>query len=364
MEPIVPQPAQPPTPSIRGRGTPDNPPNRFETLWYVPDGPGRDPDDPLPRTHFMRDPSGSIISYNDSPDVGFDASINPYRGCEHGCVYCYARPTHEFLGLSAGLDFETRILVKDRAPELLRRELSARKWEPQVIAVSGVTDAYQPAERRFRLTRACLEVLLDFRNPVSVITKNHLVTRDADLLTELAGHRAALVCVSVTTLDADLARVMEPRTSHPERRLDAVRELTDAGVPVGVLVAPIIPGLNDHEVPRILEAAAKAGACTAAYVMLRLPHAVEELFGSWLERHFPDRKRKIESRIRSVRGGKMNDPRFKSRMRGEGIFAQQIESLFAVSCKKVGIPRQRPELSTAAFRRSHFGQLDLFDGES
>ena len=274
---------------------------------------------------------------------------------------CYARPTHEYLGFSSGLDFETKILVKEHAPKLLRRELTAKRWKPQPIAVSGNTDAYQPGERRFELTRGCLEVLAELRNPVVVITKNHLVTRDVDHLKALAAYDAAMVCVSVTTLDGDLARVMEPRTSHPVRRLEAIRTLSSAGIPTGVLVAPIIPGLTDSEIPAILKAAAEAGATFAGSVMLRLPHSVEELFDGWLAERFPDRKKKIQSRIRAVRGGRMNDPNFKTRMRGEGVFAEQIAALFDVSSKQAGIPRERPELSTAAFRRREFRQGELFE---
>ncbi len=245
---------------IHGRGAHDNPANRFELLHYEPD-PDAPPDEmPAPVTRFYKDKTRSIIASNDSPDIGFDKSINPYRGCEHGCIYCYARPYHEYLGFSAGLDFETKILVKEDAPQLLRKELSSPKWEPQMVAISGVTDAYQPVERRLQITRRCLEVLAEFRNPVGIITKNHLVTRDADLLAELARHDAAIVYVGVTSLDPDLARMMEPRASAPSGRLAAVRELTAAGVPTGILIAPVIPGLNDHEIPAILAAAKEAGA--------------------------------------------------------------------------------------------------------
>src|SRR5262245_27700364 len=237
-----------PTP-IRGRGAGGNPANRFEGLLYAPD-PELDPSDsPAPTTHFFRDTSRSIIAYNDSPDVGFSASINPYRGCEHGCIYCYARPTHEYLGFSVGLDFESKIMVKEDASALLRRELMSPRWQPQTLAISGVTDCYQPIERRLQLTRRCLEVLLEFRNPVGIVTKNQLVTRDIDVLGELAKLDAAVVYVSVTTLDAELVGKMEPRTSRPAARLEAIAALAQAGIPVGVMVAPIIPGLNDHEIP-------------------------------------------------------------------------------------------------------------------
>ncbi len=280
--------------SPRGRGTGENPPNRFERSWHEIDPEEGEPDEvSAPVTQFLRDSSRTIIATNDSPDIPFEASVNPYRGCEHGCVYCYARPTHEYLGFSAGLDFETKILVKEDAPELLRRELSAARWRPKPIAMSGVTDPYQPVERKLRVTRRCLEVLAEFRNPVSVVTKNRLVTRDLDLLSELASHEAAAVFVSVTTLDQALVRRLEPRTSTPDARLAAIEELAGAGVPTGVLVAPVIPGLTDQEIPAILAAAAKAGAKYAGYVPLRLPLGVGPLFESWLESHFPGKRDRV-----------------------------------------------------------------------
>jgi len=350
---------------IKGRGAAENPRNRFEPLTVVPDPGARDPDDPGPATVFLRDATRTIIARNDSPDIGFDASINPYRGCEHGCIYCYARPTHEYLGFSAGLDFETRILVKADAPTLLRRELSSPRWKPRILAMSGVTDPYQPAERRLRLTRACLEVLAEFRNPVGIVTKNHRVTRDIDVLTELARHDCVHVNLSVTSLRPALQRVMEPRTSIPARRLAAIHALSGAGIPVRVLVAPIIPGLTDHEMPAILEAAAKAGAKSAGYTMLRLPHGVKDLFVAWLERHFPERKNKVLSRIRDIRGGRLNDPAFGTRMHGNGEIADQIGALFDAACRKAGLRRAMPALSTRAFRPAPHGpQLGFFDGLS
>lgn len=340
------------TPPLRGhRGAADNPPNRFEQIRLEPDADWDPEEDALPRTKFYRDLSETIISRNDSPDVGFEFTVNPYRGCEHGCIYCYARQTHEYLGFSSGLDFETKIMVKERAAELLRKELSSPKWKPQPLGMSGVTDCYQPIERKLKITRACLEVLAEFRNPVNIVTKNNLVTRDIDLLGELAKYNAASVCISITSLDSDLRNVLEPRTSPPKAKLDAIVRLASAGIPVAVLVAPIIPGLTDHEIPGILEAAARAGASFAGYEMLRLPYANKELFERWIEQHFPEKKEKVLGRIRAVRGGKFNDSRFGSRMRGEGIFADQLSQIFHVACRKVGLAEDGPELSTAAFRR-------------
>jgi len=346
---------------LKGRGAAQNPPNRFDKLHYEPGEEWSDEEPISPNTVLLKDSTRSIIAYNDSPDVGFDASINPYRGCEHGCIYCYARPTHEYLGFSAGLDFETRILVKEDAPELLKQELMSPKWKPQVLAISGVTDAYQPIERKLRLTRRCLEVLAEFRNPVCIVTKNQLVTRDIDLLRQLADVNAAVVCVSVTSLDPELARVMEPRTSTPANRVEAIRALSDAGIPVRAMLAPMIPGLNDHEIPSIISRVSEAGAKYAGYVMLRLPFAVKELFESWLEQHFPDRKKKVLSRIRDVRGGRLNDPNFGTRMRGAGVFADHVDKMFAIACRKNGISSGGSELSTDAFRRPAGPQMNLFD---
>ena len=354
---------------MKARGANTNPPNRFERL-SVELEPGALLDDdgnPLPlRTQFLRDDAQSIITFNNSPDIPFGAGVSPYRGCEHGCAYCFARPYHEYLGFSAGLDFESKIMVKERAAELLRAELSRKSWSPQPIAMSGVTDVYQPVERRLGLTRACLAVLAEFRNPVAIITKNHLVTRDADLLGELAKYRAANVSISLTTLDGELAKVLEPRASTPTRRLAAIAELRAAGVPVHVLTAPIIPGLNDHEIPALLDAAAKAGAVGAGYTILRLPLAVAPIFEAWLEEHRPGHKDKVLGRIRELRGGKLNDPNFGSRMRGEGPLAEQIKALFTVARRKagldgptVGMNRTTLELSSASFRVPT-NQLPLF----
>ena len=346
---------------MQGRGATDNPSNRFDRLVYEPNAESLE-ERSLPDTQVFRDPSRSLITHNDSPDVGFDSSINPYRGCEHGCIYCYARPTHEYLGLSAGLDFETRIFAKMEAPNLLRQELASSRWNPQPLAISGVTDPYQPVERRLLLTRGCLEVLVDFRNPVVVITKNHLVTRDVDLLATLARYSAAAVFLSITTLDGNLAGKLEPRASRPERRLAAIETLTRSGIPTGVMVAPLIPGLTDHEMPAILKAASQAGARSAGYTLLRLPHGVADLFEDWLARYFPDRKERVLNRIRETRGGKLYDPRFGSRMRGEGEYAEHLSQLFAIARRKVGIEQRSFSLAASAFHRPRPGQMELFGG--
>jgi DNA repair photolyase len=351
-----------PRSSIVGRGAAGNTNNRFEKIEGEPEPEGLDVEEPGPETVYLKDASRSIITRNDSPDIGFDASINPYRGCSHGCIYCYARPTHEYLGLSAGLDFESKILVKEDAPELLRKQLSSPRWRPKVLSISGVTDCYQPVEKKLSITRRCLEVVAEFRNPVAIVTKNHLVTRDIDLLSELARHNAAVITISLTTLDDDLRRLMEPRTSRPVRRLAAIEALARAGVPVGMMTAPVIPGLNDHELPNLISAAAEAGADFAAYTPVRLPYAVRPLFEDWLARHFPERKEKVLNCIRSMRGGKLNDARFGSRMRGEGIFADQISQFFKISCRRAGLEGKRfPRLSTAAFRRPGELQLSFLD---
>jgi DNA repair photolyase len=349
---------------LRGRGASWSPANRFEKLHVdLNDFDFVDPDfepgeRPRRGTQYFRDDTKSIITRNNSPDVGFETSLNPYRGCEHGCIYCYARPTHEYLGFSAGLDFESKIMVKINAPELLRAELESSRWQPQTLVLSGVTDPYQPVERKLCITRRCLEVLAKFRNPVAIITKNRLVTRDIDLLRTLAQHNAVAVNVSVTSLDSNLQRVLEPRTSTPQTRLEAIRQLRRAGIPTGVMVAPIIPGLTDHEVPRILDACAKAGAQFAGYTIVRLPWAVAPLFEHWLEEHFPARKEKVLGRIRDLRGNRLNNPKWHTRMTGEGIFAEQIASMFAVSCRRNRMCA-RPKLSCTSFRRSAT-QLGLF----
>lgn len=347
---------------VRGRGASHDLPNRFERLHVEPEIERSDEDRQPRTTRFFIDRSRSVISHNSSLDLGFSVSLNPYRGCEHGCSYCYARPTHEYLGFSAGLDFESRIMVKPDAPELLKRALSAPAWKPRTLALSGVTDPYQPVERRLRITRACLEVLLECRHPVSIVTKNHLVARDIDILSRMAGHRTVMVTLSITTLRGDLRRVMEPRTSIPDRRLGAVRALADAGVPVGVNVAPLIPGLNDHELPAILGAAREAGASHAGMMLLRLPLGVKDLFAEWLEQHFPERRSKVLGRLREVHGGRLYDSRFGRRGRGRGPFAEHLASLFRVTCRKLGLKPRSYELATGGFRRpERGGQMRLFD---
>ena len=336
--------------TIKGRGASWNPQNRFETLAYVRDEDA-EPDDSAPKTVYLRDPSRTIIARNDSPDVGFETSINPYRGCEHGCIYCFARPTHEYLGFSAGLDFETKIVVKEDAPELLREELSSPKWKPTTIAISGVTDPYQPIERKLEITRRCLAVLAEFRNPVAIITKNHLVTRDIDILSELAQIGAVSVFLSVTTLDPKIHHIMEPRTTTPELRLAAIEALSKAGIRAGVMVAPVVPAITDHEMPAILRAARDAGAQSAGFVVLRLPWAVAPLFEQWLSEHFPDRKEKVLNRVRDLRGGKLYDSKWGIRGKGTGVFADQIASIFDVTTRKLGLNERDLELSTEHFRR-------------
>jgi DNA repair photolyase len=348
-------------PPLHGRGAADNPPNRFIPLYRERVDDWVDPDDPAPATHFFRDDSRTILNSNDSPDIPFTYSLNPYRGCEHGCIYCYARPTHEWLDLSAGLDFETKIFVKQDAPELLRATLAKKDWQPQTVSIGAVTDPYQPIERRLQLTRRCLQVFAEFRNPVGIITKNALVARDIDVLKELAVVSAAAVFVSVTTLDPDLARVMEPRASTPAARLRAIEEIAAAGIPVGVMNAPIIPGLNDHETPAVLSACAAAGAVSAGYTVVRLPFAVKDLFTAWLEQHFPTKKERVLGRIREIRDGKLNDARFGSRMTGEGEWADVFREMFLLHRRRLGLEQHVRALSTEAFTNGQMKQRSLFE---
>lgn len=352
----------------KGRGTVSSPANRFERLsveeddaaWEEIAAVDSDFEKKRPRTETFRDDSQSIITSNRSPDIGFEKSLNPYRGCEHGCSYCYARPYHEYLGFNAGLDFETKLMIKETAPELLEREMARRSWKPTVLACSGVTDCYQPVERKLQITRKCIEVLRDFRNPVGIITKNALVRRDFDLLSDLASYEASAVMMSITSLDPELAGILEPRASRPQARLDAVREASEVGIPVGISVAPVIPGLNEHEIPAILEAAADHGAQFASFTVLRLPYGVKDIFSEWLDRHFPGKKETVLGRVRELRGGQLNSSQYGSRMTGEGPLARQISDLFNISADRVTLNRQRRSLSTASFRRRMPGQMELF----
>lgn len=303
-----------------------------------------------PGTQVIEQRVGSILSGNDSPDIGFDLSINPYRGCEHGCIYCYARPTHSYLNLSPGLDFETRIVAKVNAAERLREALASRAYEPALINIGSATDAYQPAERRLGITRAVVEVLASCAHPFAIVTKSAGVERDLDLIAPMAQARRAAVYVSLTTLDPALARIMEPRAASPQRRLRTIRTLADAGVPVGVSVSPVIPFVNEPEIERILEAAAAAGARAAFSIVLRLPWEVNPLFQDWLQRHFPERAARVMARIRELRGGRDNDARFGTRMTGQGVWAELLRQRLHKACARLGLNRQRIELDTTGFR--------------
>jgi DNA repair photolyase len=338
-----------PQPRRHGRGTLLNPSSRFDRLSIEPDDAAVD--ETAPQTEFLKDATKTLITRNDSPDIPFEFSINPYRGCEHGCAYCYARPYHEYLGLSAGLDFESKIVVKADAPDLLRRELARSSWRGAPLGLSGVTDCYQPVERRLELTRRCLELMVECRQPVGAITKSGLVARDAELYGELARHGAADVCLTITTLDERLRRSLEPRAATADVRLDAVARLAEHGVPVGVMVAPVIPGLTDHEIPRILRRAREAGATWAGFTLLRLPHGVGSLFDEWLNAHVPDQREKILGRLRQVRLGCLTDARFGVRMSGEGPLADVTAQLFTRSRGREGLAPSPPPLSSAAFRR-------------
>ncbi len=349
-----------------GRGAQADPPNRFVPVHAERDFEqlelGDDFADRVVKTQFIPDQTRSIVSENDSPDVPFRYSVNPYRGCEHGCVYCYARPTHEYLGFNAGLDFESRILVKERAPELLRDWLARDEWQPEMIAFSGVTDCYQPAERRYELTRRCLQVAAECGQPIGVVTKNALVVRDVDVLQPMATQRTAHVLISITTLDAELARTLEPRTSSPEARLRTIRELSAAGIGTGVMIGPVIPGLNDIEIPTILRAAKEAGAIMASYILLRLPLTVRPVFTDWLAKALPSKHEKIESLIPQCRDGDLSDSQFGSRMRGAGNIAEQIAQTFRVFSQRYQLDRHFPPLDMSHFRHPipTSGQLRLF----
>ncbi len=352
--------------ALTARGAPINPAGRFETFETITEYDDRadlEAGDipPLIATQVYRDTSKTIISTKDSPDVGMDTTLNPYRGCEHGCIYCYARPTHEYHGLSAGIDFETKIFAKYDAAKLLIEKLSHKNWQPRTISLSGVTDPYQPIERKLRITRNCLEVLVKFRNPTAIVTKNVLVTRDIDLLQELNSYGAAGVYISVTTLQPDLARRMEPRAASPIMRLRTVEALKKAGIPVGIIIGPVLPGLTEHEIPTIIEAAAGAGAEAVHYTMLRLPYGVRDLFQTWLQENYPDRAQKVLNRMREIRGGKLYNAEFGTRMIGEGQHAEQIAQLVALYRKKYGLDKMRPRLSAAHFNHNAYAkQPDLF----
>lgn len=339
---------------IKGRGAPSNVEGRYESASreVVDDGwAGEEESLPPLKTVITPEAAKSIIARNESPDVPFEQSINPYRGCEHGCPYCYARPSHAYLGLSPGLDFETRIFAKTNAAQLLREELSAPGYRCSPISLGANTDPYQPAERELRITRSILEVLVAFQHPFTIVTKSALVERDIDLIAPMAANDGARVFLSVTNLDAELARRLEPRASAPYRRLEAIRRLASAGVPCGVLVAPVIPFLNDGDLEAILEAAAEAGATSAGYIVVRLPHEVNQVFKDWLEHHYPLRAERIMARIRDLRGGRENDPRFGTRMEGTGEYAELIRRRFERACRKFGLNEGgRTGLDTSAFR--------------
>lgn len=356
----------------RGRGALENPAGRFEkqTREHSADDFAMQAEwescnqedlSGQVKTQLFEDKSRTIISTNESPDVGMEATVNPYRGCEHGCIYCYARPGHEYLGLSAGLDFETKIFVKYDAPKLLEKELQAKSWQPKVITFSGVTDCYQPIERDLKITRQCLEVLSDFGNPVAMITKNQLVARDADILGDMASWNGAHVSLSVTSLDGRVSRLMEPQASQPRLRLAAIEKLAKVGVSVGVMIGPVVPGLTDHEIPAILKAASEAGAKSAHYTMIRLPYSVKEHFQIWLREHFPDRADRVLSHIRDIRHGKLYESAFGTRMTGEGVYAEQVAGMMSMFKKRYGFDKRGKGLSIARFRRdARDAQLSLF----
>ncbi|SEI71753.1 PA0069 family radical SAM protein [Frateuria terrea] len=347
--------SQPPSPAIKGRGAASNPEGRFETLRHQAEDDGwqsalLDETAPRPRTEVTEERARSVISRNDSPDIAFTQAINPYRGCEHGCIYCYARPSHGYLNLSPGLDFETRLRAKTNLAEVLRAELGRRGYMPKPINIGSNTDPYQPVEKRWRLTRAALELLADCHHPCTIVTKNALVERDLDLLAAMARERLVQVLVSVNSLDNHLAAKLEPRASAPHRRLKAIGALASAGVPVGVLVAPIIPALNDRDMEAVLEQAHAAGARCAGYTVVRLPYELKALFREWLALHAPQRAEHVMSLIRQMNGGRDYDSDFATRMRGQGVFAQLLERRFEVACRKHGFGRARElQLDTSRF---------------
>lgn len=349
----------------RGRGATSNPAGRFEKLARMTTHDGwLDEGETSPLcTEVTDEHAKHILTRNKSPDIPFDRSINAYRGCEHGCIYCFARPTHAFLGLSAGLDFESRLFAKPNAAALLRQEISKKGYVPKPIAMGTNTDPYQPLEKGRRITRSLLQVLHDCGHPVTILTKSRLVVRDLDILAPMAEKGLVKVSLSVTTLDRKMARRMEPRASTPVRRLDAIRLLSDAGVPTGVMFAPVIPALNDHEMEAVLSAAAHAGAKEAGYILLRLPRELASLFEQWLEEHYPDRKSRILNRLAEMRGGRLNDPRFKHRMKGRGLEAELLDKRFRNLCRRLRLNEGKVDLQTAAFKRPVLrgGQYNLFE---
>lgn len=351
----------------RGRGAQTNASGRYESLAREPFDDGwteRDPEPAQLRTTLTPEKARVILTTNDSPDIGFNQSINPYRGCEHGCIYCYARPAHAYMGLSPGLDFESRLFFKPEAAALLERELRKPGYKVQNIQIGGNTDPYQPIERKLRITRGMLEVLQRFQHPFSIITKSNAITRDLDILGPMGRAGLARAAVSVTTLDRKLARSMEPRAATPERRLDAVRQLSAAGTPTVVMFAPVIPGLNDHELEAVLERAADAGAVSAGYVVLRLPLEIKDLFREWLEAEHPDRARRVFSLVRQMRGGRDYDPEWRKRQKGEGPIAALIARRFDVACERLGLNREWGGLDVGRFRPppKPGDQADLFKG--
>ena len=347
----------------KGRGAQFNTANSFAAHRYEPEDVNASFDDDFPpptlKTQFFEETPKQIISYPNSPDVGFMASINPYQGCEHGCIYCYARTTHEYWGFSAGLDFESKIMVKKTAPTLLEKQFQSRSYRPEVIHFSGNTDCYQPAERTYQLTRKMLALCLHYRNPVSIITKNVLILRDLDILEPMSRLNLINVAISITTLNEELRLLMEPRTVTATQRLKTISKLHQAGIPVGVMTAPIIPSLNDHEIPKLIEQAANQGACWSAYTIVRLNGAIGPLFTDWLKQTFPDRANRVLNQIADCHSGQLKDSRFKTRMSGEGQYAHQIAQLHRVSCQKYLAGRQLVPLTTALFRPA--GQLGLFE---
>jgi DNA repair photolyase len=380
QEPLLWQPLK----AQKGRGAASNMQGRYELLgrerfddgWAVVNGE-EDVDEPLVgKTQVFHEEAKSILTRNESPDVPFSVSLNPFRGCEHGCIYCFARPTHSYLGLSPGLDFESKVFAKLNAPELLRRELAKPSYVPEPIALGVNTDAYQPCERELRLTRRVLEVLHDCEHPVALITKSSLIERDIDLLAAMAAKKQAAAAITITTLDPAIARTLEPRATAPARRLRTIRTLTDAGIPVGVSIAPVIPFITEPDLERVMEAAVEAGAISASYIVLRLPWEVSPLFQEWLQAHFPDRAQRVMNRVRDMRNGKDYDSSFTSRMHGEGVWADLIRQRFEKAVARLGIgsrARNFKSLDSSRFRRpvvmskretanpaSMNGQLDLF----